>query len=270
MINFRPKGCRFASSCSSEWIASISTGGSQEPQDLSWGSWKKDVTSQSDQWPCIKISLLLILTKRCHNISWPSVVWLLSHFGLCKSDQAGPSNLQQLKAVLCLSPPLTIHKINITNPQNPRFMKPMMRHPSWWNLVGKLEPQSGDFRVSLYNHHCLPRYGSLIPFFNNSQNCLTVTRYVGAVTRCLMLSRVCLRTPRVVERASGGWGMWQYWHLSPLWQPTVAANKTQGWQVPAACGFTGRDPRDSSLSCHGGRNHEKVLKKTFSRDSNIE
>ena len=54
-------------------------------------------------------------------------------------------------------------------------------------------------------------------------------------TRCRMLSRVCLRTPRVEELDSSGWGKWQYAHRSPLWQPSVDVCNTHGSQVPSAC-----------------------------------
>ena len=54
-------------------------------------------------------------------------------------------------------------------------------------------------------------------------------------TRCLVLSRVCLRTPRVEELGSSGWGKWQYAHRSSLWQPSVDVCNTHGSQVPSAC-----------------------------------
>ena len=54
-------------------------------------------------------------------------------------------------------------------------------------------------------------------------------------TRCLVLSRVCLRTPRVEELGSSGWGKWQYAHRSSLWQPSVDACNTHASQVPSAC-----------------------------------
>lgn len=50
-----------------------------------------------------------------------------------------------------------------------------------------------------------------------------------------MLSRVCLRTPRVEELGSSGWGKWQYAHRSSLWQPSVDVCNTHGSQVPSAC-----------------------------------
>lgn len=96
-------------------------------------------------------------------------------------------------------------------------------------------------------------------------------------TRCRMLSRVCLRTPRVEELDSSGWGKWQYAHRSPLWQPSVDVCNTHGSQVPSACaawsasaGRGGFKPTEANFQAPGlyhplSSNPEKFLLRRISR-----